>query len=132
VEMLVSRQDNFEPLECDEEPVVLRVWYDHRGRRQVMLPAGVVEHSFVSATLCCSLNNLSDFGWPSKYLMSRERLANRGLGSWVQKRRGKISKPEESIAATRAISSQAKLTLEGQTVHSLHRWRSSFCNGVGL
>jgi hypothetical protein len=32
-----------------------------------------------SATLCCVLNNLSDFGWPPKYLRSRERQENRGL-----------------------------------------------------
>src|SRR5438128_12305533 len=37
-----------------------------------------------SATLCCVLNNLSDFRWPPKYLRSRERHANRGLKSWVQ------------------------------------------------
>jgi hypothetical protein len=37
------------------------------------------------ATLCCSLNDLSDSGWPPKYLRNRERHANRGLESWVQK-----------------------------------------------
>ena len=36
-----------------------------------------------SATLCCVLNSLSDFGWPPKYLRSRERHANRGWKSWV-------------------------------------------------
>src|SRR2546428_10769131 len=36
-----------------------------------------------SATLCCVLNNLSDFRWPPKYLKSRERHANRGWESWV-------------------------------------------------
>src|SRR5438309_9677298 len=37
-----------------------------------------------SATLCCVLNNLSDFRWPPKYLRSRERHENRGWKSWVQ------------------------------------------------
>src|SRR5436190_570652 len=37
-----------------------------------------------SATLCCIVNNLSDFRWPPKYLRSRERQVNRGLKSWVQ------------------------------------------------
>ena len=36
------------------------------------------------ATLCCVLNNLSDFRWPPKYLNSRERHENRGWKSWVQ------------------------------------------------
>jgi hypothetical protein len=38
-----------------------------------------------SATLCCVLNNLSDFRWPPKYLRRRERHENRGWKSWVQK-----------------------------------------------
>src|SRR5436853_4778637 len=42
-----------------------------------------------SSTLCCSLNNLSDFRWPPNLLRSRERHANRGLKSWVQSRIGK-------------------------------------------
>ena len=29
-----------------------------------------------SATLCCVLNDLSDFRWPPKYLRSRERHGN--------------------------------------------------------
>ena len=37
-----------------------------------------------SATLCCVLNDLSDFRWPPKYLRSRERRENRGWKSWVQ------------------------------------------------
>src|ERR1700730_4774209 len=40
--------------------------------------------SLFSAGLYCSLNNLSDFRWPPKYLRSRERHANRGWKSWVQ------------------------------------------------
>jgi len=43
------------------------------------------ERSFYRATLCCSLNNLSDSRWPPKSLRRRERHANRGLKSWVQK-----------------------------------------------
>ena len=42
--------------------------------------------SLFRSTLCCSLNNLSDFRWPPKYLKSRERRANRGWKSWVQNR----------------------------------------------
>ena len=45
-----------------------------------------------SATLCCSLNDLIDSRWPPKYLRSRERHANRGLESGVQKRTEKVSK----------------------------------------
>jgi hypothetical protein len=41
--------------------------------------------SLFSATLCCVLNNLSDFRWPPKYLRSRERHENRGWESWGQK-----------------------------------------------
>jgi hypothetical protein len=56
-------------------------------------PAGVpsqrVECSFFSATLCCSLNNLSDSRWPPKSLRRREGHANRGLKSWIQKQRRK-------------------------------------------
>jgi len=37
-----------------------------------------------ASTLCCILNNLSDFRWPPKYLGSLERHANRGWKSWVQ------------------------------------------------
>ena len=40
--------------------------------------------SLFRSTLCCSLNNLSDFRWPPKYLRSRERHANHGWKSWVQ------------------------------------------------
>src|SRR2546425_2510648 len=40
--------------------------------------------SLFRATLCCSLNDLRDSGWPPKSLRSRERHANRGLKSWVQ------------------------------------------------
>src|SRR5205809_3559608 len=36
-------------------------------------------------TTYSSLNNLRDFRWPPKFLRSRERHANRGLKSWVQK-----------------------------------------------
>ena len=43
-----------------------------------------VERSLFRATLCCSLNNLSDSRWPRKSLRKRERHANRGLKSWVQ------------------------------------------------
>ena len=42
------------------------------------------ESSLFSATLCCVLNNRSDFRWPPKYLRSRERHENRGWKSWVQ------------------------------------------------
>src|SRR5438128_6088657 len=51
-----------------------------------------------SATLCCVLNNLSDFRWPPKYLRSRERHANRGLKSWVQKQAQKAPQPRHARA----------------------------------
>src|ERR1700719_1044750 len=47
-----------------------------------------VERSLFSATLCCVLNNLSDFRWPPKYLRSRERHENRGWKPWVQNQGG--------------------------------------------
>src|SRR5438309_5773794 len=44
----------------------------------------MAERNLFSATLCCVLNNLSDFRWPPKYLRSLERHGNRGWKSWVQ------------------------------------------------
>ena len=51
----------------------------------------MVERNLFRSTLCCILNNLSDFRWPPKYLRSRERHANRGWKSCVQnpRRRGR-------------------------------------------
>ena len=40
--------------------------------------------SLFRATLCCTLNNLTDSRWPPKSLRRRERHANRGLELWVQ------------------------------------------------
>jgi hypothetical protein len=45
--------------------------------------------SLFGATLCCVLNNFSNFRWPPKYLRSRERHENRGWKSWVQTPLGK-------------------------------------------
>jgi hypothetical protein len=45
-----------------------------------------LDASLFSATLSCRCNNLSDSRWPPKSLRRRERHANRGLKSWVQKR----------------------------------------------
>src|SRR6266568_8981835 len=50
------------------------------------------------ATLCCSLNNLSDFRWPPKYLRSRERQENRGWRSWVQEQARKACKLDRNSA----------------------------------
>src|SRR5438128_10285490 len=53
-----------------------------------------------SATLCCSLNNLSDFRWPPKYLRSCERHAKRGLKAWVQKQAQKAPQPRQNSAVS--------------------------------
>ena len=44
------RQDNFKPLERNEAPCVLRMWFDERGLGRVMLPGQTVERSLFSAT----------------------------------------------------------------------------------
>jgi hypothetical protein len=44
-----------------------------------------LDASLFSATLSCSCSNLSDSRWPPKSLRRRDRHANRGLKSWVQK-----------------------------------------------
>jgi hypothetical protein len=46
--------------------------------------AQILKSSLFRATLCCVLNNLSDFRWPPKYLRTHERHENRGWRSWVQ------------------------------------------------
>src|SRR5208283_5579547 len=55
-----------------------------------------LDASLFSATLCCSLNNLSDSRWPPKSLRRRERHANRGLKSWVQKQAQKA--PQAAVS----------------------------------
>ena len=70
-----------------------------------MLHPEVVERSLFSATLSCSLNNLSEFGWRPKYLVSRERHADRGLTKWVQNNRPKISK----VAKTSLVMNRERL-----------------------
>jgi hypothetical protein len=55
--------------------------------------------SFFRATLCCVLNNLSDFRWPPKYLRSREGQPNRGWKSWVQIHRGEASGIRRGLAS---------------------------------
>ena len=47
-----------------------------------------------------SLNNLTDSRWPPKFLRSRERHANRGLKSWVQKQAQKAPQPQQNSAVS--------------------------------
>jgi hypothetical protein len=61
------------------------------------------ERSLFSATLCCSLNNLSDSRWPPKSLRRRERHANRGLKSWVQKQAEKAPHLQQNSAVSLSI-----------------------------
>ena len=60
-------------------------------------PSRTADASLFSATLCCVLNNLSNFRWPPKSLKRRERHPNRGLKSWVREQ----SQPAK-VAPTRA------------------------------
>src|SRR5229473_5018091 len=65
--------------------------------------------AFFRATLCCSLNNLSDSRWPPKYLRRRERHANRGLKSWVQSRiRKRSSRRDEPVRRLVRIDSSVE------------------------
>jgi len=59
-------------------------------------------------TLCCILNNLSDFRWPSKYLRSRERHANRGWKSCVQSQTLISRRPTSSDSRARSDSHRDK------------------------
>ena len=62
-------------------------------------------------SLCCVLNNLSDFRWPPKYLRSRERHENRGWKSWVQTVIAKATRamgPELSQLHSRRVNAQGR------------------------
>jgi hypothetical protein len=74
-----------------------------------------------SATLCSVLNNLSDFRCPPKYLRSRERHANRGSKSWVQKQAQKAPQPRGRILQQCNISLQCVFSVQDST----SRWKSS-------
>jgi len=65
--------------------------------------------SLFRSTLCCSLNNLSDFRWPPKYLRSRERHANRGLKAWVQKQAQKAPQPRQNSAVSPSTTLEMRM-----------------------
>src|SRR5260370_29787446 len=78
--------------QLDVPPAIKGILYLERG---LTIPASLLKTWWPGTELnrrrqpfqglCCSSNNLGDFRWPPKYLRSRERHANRGWKSWVQK-----------------------------------------------
>ena len=79
--------------------------------------------SLFSATLCCSLNNLSDFRWPPKYLRRCERHTNRGLKSWVQKGAAPKSRQNLRWTLTRGFGTHLR--------HECNRFKNAPRLGLG-